>query len=145
MEAVQAPGVAPLVASKSKLESAELESSGRWRRRTSGGQRCLSRPLGVDFHFASQYLAIAHSPEPSDTGRPRPAARHYWCGRINAALEARLLAPQTVPMASGLTSCSVRLQSWPAPDCTGPPCGRPAELAPDSTAKRLRGSDSFAN
>lgn len=55
MVTIQAPGVAPLVASKSKFKIAELKPN---------GQACSIRMLAAafcethigDFHFASQYL-----------------------------------------------------------------------------------------
>ena len=48
-------------------------------------------------------------------------------------------------MTNRLTSCSVRLQSWPDREYTYSLVKKQAELGPDSTTKRLRGSDSFAN
>lgn len=117
METVLAPGVAPLVASKSKFKSAELRDlMDEMCRRQYKWPLSMETRQWRDFHFASQSLAIVHLLEPSsrqDTRGAKPTTTDSnrqalrWLQRTKLLHKAH--AP-TEPIANRLTGCSVRLQ-----------------------------------
>ena len=80
--------------------------------------RFVSNALG-DFHFASQYLAIAHIPKPSNTNAPKRTALLLTLVHKCFVTSTTCVIQATGPMANRLTGCSVRLQCWLNREYTG--------------------------